>query len=459
MTRPSIAPRAPEPIEAVLARMNRGVEKALRITRDEPVAFGGHAVERLRLGNGLRVLLLVDPSAPVVSYNTWFRVGSRHEREGKTGIAHLFEHLMFNETKQLPAGRFDQLLERAGAETNAATWNDWTYYYENLPRDQFALAVKLEAERMHNLVLREKPVASEKEVVANERRYRVEDDVEGTMSEKLWEHAFREHPYHHPTIGWMDDILNFTPDDCRAFYRTWYAPNNATLVLVGDLDLAHALPLLRKHYGHLKPARLPKVELAPEPDQTEERVVTLKRATPTDKVSVGYKSPGMAHPDHAALSVLTEALTGGRSARFYRDFVTEREMASDVSGWTSTFRDPGLWEVSVTAREGVSADRLLGALDQGLDGLRYKPITTDERDRAVARMELNFLRNLETAGGKAEQIGFFDTVMGDPAGGFARLEAIRAVTTQRVADVAARYLWRSRRTVVKVRADLSPEAA
>ncbi len=443
----------------MLERLNRDAPRGQRIERDEPVPFGGHVIERLRLGNGLRILVLVDASAPVVSYNTWFRVGSRHEREGKTGIAHLFEHLMFNETKALPAGRFDQLLERAGAETNAATWNDWTYYYENIPRDQLALAVRLEAERMHNLVLREKPVASEKEVVANERRYRVEDDVEGSMSEKLWEHAFREHPYHHPTIGWMDDILNFTPDDCRAFYRTWYAPNNATLVLVGDLDLPRALPLLRKHYGHLKPARLPRETTAAEPVQTEERVITLTRATPTDKVSVGYKSPPMAHADHAALSVLTEALTGGRSARFYRDFVTEREIASDVSGWTSTFRDPGLWEVSVTAREGVSVDRLLSALDLGLDGLRTRPITVDERDRAVARMELNFLRNLETAGGKAEQIGFFDTVLGDPSGAFARLDAVRAVTPQRIADVATRYLLRDRRTVVKVRADLSSEAA
>lgn len=459
MTRTSTAPRAQEPIESALARLNRGAPKAMRIERDKPVAFGGHAIERLTLGNGLRILALVDASAPVVSYNTWFRVGSRHERKGKTGIAHLFEHLMFNETKSLPAGRFDQLLERAGAETNAATWNDWTYYYENIPRDQLALAVRLEAERMHNLVLREKPVASEKEVVANERRYRVEDDVEGAMSEKLWEHAFRKHPYHHPTIGWMDDILNFTPDDCRAFYRTWYAPNNATLVLVGDLDMHRALPLLRKHYGHLKPAKLPTVRLPTEPEQTEERVVTLTRATPTDKVSVGYKSPPMAHADHAALSVLTEALTGGRSARFYRDFVTEREMASDVSGWTSTFRDPGLWEVSVTAREGVTVERLLSALDAGIDGLRMRPITADERDRAVARMELNFLRNLETAGGKAEQIGFFDTVLGDPAGAFARLDAVRAVTTQRIAEVAARYLSRARRTVVKVRADLSSEAA
>jgi zinc protease len=441
-------------LEAALARVNKGALRRQQITHEGTFPFGGGAVERLTLGNGLRVLVMVDTSAPVVSYNTWFRVGSRHEREGKTGIAHLFEHLMFNETKHLPAGRFDQLLERAGAETNAATWNDWTYYYENVPADQLPLVVRLEAERMHNLVLREKPVASEKEVVANERRYRVEDDVEGTISEQLWAHAFRVHPYHHPTIGWMDDILNFTPEDCRAFYRTWYAPNNATLVLVGDVDYARLLPLLVKHYGDLKPAEIPAVVLPAEPEQTEERVVNLTHATPTDKVSVGYKCPGMAHADHPALTVLTEALTGGRSSRFYRDFVTEKEMAADVVGWTSTFHDPGLWEVSVTGREGVTAQRLLDALNAAIEGVRARPISADERDRAVARYELNFLRNLETVGGKAEQIGFFDTVLGDPGGGFVRLDEVRAVTPQRVADVASRYLLRNRRTLVLVRSDL-----
>jgi zinc protease len=434
--------------------MNRASPKRLRIEREEPVAFGGHLVERLRFGNGLRLLMLVDTRAPVVSYNTWYRVGSRHEREGKTGIAHLFEHLMFNETKHLAAGRFDVLMERAGAETNAATWNDWTFYYENLPRDQVAVAVRLEAERMHNLVLRERPVASEKEVVANERRYRVEDDVEGTVSEQLWAHAFREHPYHHPTIGWMDDILNFTPADCRSFYRTWYAPNNATVVVVGDLDPATLLPLMRKHYGAIKSAKIPRESLPVEAQQDEERAVTLDRATPTDKVSVGYKSPGMGHPDHAALSVLAEALTGGRTARLYRDLVTQAELATDVAGWASTFRDPGLWEISVTGRGDANADALLRALDARLMALRVEPITTDERDRATARMELSFLRNLETAGGKAEQLGFFDTVLGDPAGGFARLDAIRAVTPQRIADVAKRYLVTNRRTVVKVRSTL-----
>lgn len=440
---------------AFLARLNAGVPKRRRITWQPSLEFTGRAIERYTLGNGLRVLVLVDDRAPVVSYNTWFRVGSRHEREGKTGLAHLFEHLMFNETRNLPAGRFDQLLERAGAETNAATWNDWTYYYENVPADQLSLVVRLEAERMHNLVLREGPVASEKEVVANERRYRVEDDVEGTVSEVLWANAYQTHPYHHPTIGWMKDIEGFTPADCRAFYRTWYAPNNATLVIVGDVKVPRLLALLRQHYGDLKPAEIPQESLPVEPPQPAERRVELARPSATDRVAIGYKCPGLAHPDHAALSVLVEALTGGRSSRFYRELVTERELATDISGWASTFRDPGLWELAATARSGVHAGALLDAVDACLDRLRRSPITADERERAVARVELSFLRGLETVGGRAETIGFHDAVLDDPTGGTERLERVRRVTVDDLAEVVERYVVDTQRTVVLVRSTLA----
>lgn len=449
------ASQLPSTEPAFLARLNAGASARLRFTWSPPLPFTGRAIERYTLGNGLRVLVLVDDRAPVVSYNTWFRVGSRHEREGKTGLAHLFEHLMFNETRNLPAGRFDQLLERAGAETNAATWNDWTYYYENVPADQLSLVVRLEAERMHNLVLREGPVASEKEVVANERRYRVEDDVEGTVSEVLWSNAYTTHPYHHPTIGWMKDIEGFTPADCRAFYRTWYAPNNATLVVVGDVKVPRLLSLVRQHYGALKPAEIPPESLPVEPPQTAERRIELSRPSATDRVSIGYKCPGLGHPDHAALSVLIEALTGGRSSRFYRELVTERELATDISGWASTFRDPGLWELGATARTGVLADPLLDAVDECIERLRRAPITAEERERAVARVELSFLRGLETVGGRAETIGFHDTVLDDAAGGNERLEQVRRVTVEDLADVVRRYVVDTRRTVVLVRSNLA----
>jgi len=227
------------------------------LTYERAHPFGSESLHRWKLDNGLTVLLLVDASAPVASYHTWFKVGSRHEKPGKTGLAHLFEHLMFNETENLKAGTFDRKLEENGAETNAATWVDWTYYHESLPADRIKLAVTLEAERMARLVLREPQVKSEKEVVANERRYRVDDDVEGTANELLYKAAFSEHPYGWPTIGWMADIQGFTPEDCAAFYRTYYAPNNATVVVVGDVRERDLLLSIREAYGAIPASTIP----------------------------------------------------------------------------------------------------------------------------------------------------------------------------------------------------------
>jgi zinc protease len=384
-------------------------------------------------------------------------VGSRHEEAGKTGLAHLFEHLMFNETKHLPAGTFDRTLERSGAQTNAATWNDWTFYHEDVPSSQLPVVVRLEAERMRNLVLREPQVRSEKEVVANERRYRVDDDVDGAVGELLYKTAFDRHPYHHPTIGWMDDILGFTTADCQRFYKTYYAPNNATVVLVGDVAVPRALALIQRAYGSISSSTIPTERHITEPDQTAERVVTIAKPTPTGKLAVGYRGPALGEPDHAVLTVACEALFGGRSARLFRELVTERELASDLAASVSSFHDPGLCELYLTAREGTSASQLLAALDGSLDLLATRPVTLDERDRAVARIELSYLQGLETVGGRAEQIGFFDTVLGDPAGGLRRLEALRSATVEQIAQVVPYYLDRRRRTVLVVNPATSRE--
>ena len=212
----------------------------------------------------------------MICLQTWFGVGSRHERAGKTGIAHLFEHLMFGETEDNVHGAFDRLLEEAGAETNAATFLDWTYYHMNLPKDALPLAMKLEANRIARLVLRDPQVSSEKEVVANERRQRVDDDVDGAVSELLYQEAFRTHGYGWPTIGWMADIQGFTTEDCLAFYKTYYAPNNAVLVVVGDASMAEVIRLTQEHYGTARrrgdpggerPPRAPADERAPRRDE------------------------------------------------------------------------------------------------------------------------------------------------------------------------------------------------
>jgi zinc protease len=445
----------PDPRAEALAQLNDSAASAdARWTLDGAYLFGqsqaATSVFRYRLGNGLTLLFLEDTSAPVVSYFTWYAVGSRHERPGKTGLAHLFEHLMFNETETLKAGEFDRMLEENGAESNAATWVDWTYYYESLPADRFALAVKLESERMNRLVLRDKQVTSEKEVVANERRYRVDDDVEGAASELLYKTAFTKHPYHWPTIGWMPDILGFTPEDCERFYRTYYAPNNAFIVVVGDVREIDVLREVRDAYGKLAASVIPAEDTEVEPAQTEVRQVQIAKPTATEKLLVGYHGPALGDADHVALSVLVEILFGGRASRTHRSLVIEKEIASEVRGWVSTFRDPGLFEVFVTAREGHDAPELLVALDHELERARSEVVSDDELSRAKARLELSALQSLESTAGKAEQIGFYDLVLGDPSTVFRRLDAYRRISASDVRKAARRYLTQDARTIVRV---------
>src|SRR5687768_1545087 len=209
--------------DARLAKLNAGAAEWGTALHLETIPFGARLhVERFRFKNGMELLACEDRAAPVVAYHTFYKVGSRHEREGKTGLAHLFEHLMFNEVEGRAPGEFDRKLEEAGAESNASTWLDWTHYNIAVPKEKLGLVIGLEAERMSKLVLREPQVTSEKEVVANERRFRVDDDVEGSVSELLWATAYTRHAYGWPTIGWMSDIEGFTTEDCAAFYRTFY---------------------------------------------------------------------------------------------------------------------------------------------------------------------------------------------------------------------------------------------
>jgi zinc protease len=429
---------------------NGGAAPGAQLTYEGALPFGTETVHRWVLGNGLTVLLLVDDAAPVATYHTWFKVGSRHEHPGKTGLAHLFEHLMFNETENLGAGSFDRKLEENGAETNAATWVDWTYYYESLPAERLKLAIGLEAERMSRLVLREPQVASEKEVVANERRYRVDDDVEGTANELLYKTAFAQHPYRWPTIGWMEDIQGFTPEDCVSFYRTYYAPNNATVVVAGDVRERDVLLAIREAYGPLPSQVIPPEDIVPEPAQLEKREIEIRKPTATEKLLVAFKGPALGDADHAVATVLNEVLFGGRASRLYRALVVDKELATDVRGWVSTFRDPGLVECWATARGTHTTREMQTVLDGAFARVRDEVVTDDELARAKARLELGLLQQLETVPGKAEQIGFFETVLGDPAHAFRRVEAFRRTTASDLRRVARRYLIDSASTIVRV---------
>jgi zinc protease len=447
----------PSPRSRRLAELNAEAPSWGALEHLGSIAFGAALrVERFGLKNGLEVLICEDHSAPVLAYHTWFRVGSRHEREGKTGLAHLFEHLMFNEVEGRKPGEFDRKLEEAGAESNAATWLDWTQYNIAIPKEQLGLVVTLEAERMHKLVLREPQVTSEKEVVANERRYRVEDDVEASVSELLWATAFSRHAYRWPTIGWMKDIEAFTTDDCADFYKTYYAPNNAVIVVVGDVNEKDVLKRIVRAYGNLEPSVVPPEDVQPEPPQLDERRAEVKKPTATEKVAIGYHGPAMGDFDHPALSLLGEVLFGGRASRLHQRLVRELEIAIDVRIFVGPFRDPGLIEIYASARGTHTAEEMLAAIDAELERVISEPIPDAEIERARARTELALLASLDTVDGKASTLGFYETVLGRPAAAFERLEATGRVGASDLRRVARRY-FRAGRTLVFVRPQPSKE--
>ncbi len=408
-------------------------------------------VERWRYPNGLTLLSCEDDCAPVFSYHSWVRVGSRHERPTKTGLAHLFEHLMFGETAELGQGDYDRLLEEAGAENNASTWLDFTQYTVNAPAGALSLVVKLEAERLAHLQLVDEPVAREKDVVANERRYRVDDDIEGATSELLWKTAFVRHPYRAPTIGWMEDIEGFTTEDCREFFKAYYAPNNLCLVVVGDFPLRKLLELVGKAYGELPSGELPVEDLWPELPQSEERRAELTKPTPTEKLTLGYHGPALGDAEHGAVNLLIEVLCAGRASRLVRRLVHDEELATDVRAFVGPFRDPGLIEISAVAREGVTAERLLASIDDELERIKREPVASDELERAQRRTELGLLAGLDTADGKASTLGFYETLLGRPAAAFERVENWQRLTPSDLLRAARRFFEPQQRTVVCVR--------
>jgi zinc protease len=405
-------------------------------------------VAHYQLDNGLTVLSLADHTAPVAAFQTWLRVGSAYESPDKTGLAHLFEHLMFNETENLPPGVFDRKLEELGVQNNAATWLDWTYYHELLPSESLAEVMALESERLIRLKVQREQVETEREVVANERRFRVEDDVMGTMGELLNKTAYTVHPYRWPTIGWMDHIENFQLEDCQQFYRTFYAPNNVTLIVVGDHDEAATMETIDNLYGGMAKQDIPPPPEAVEPEQTEEKREVITWPMSASRLSLGYHVVSLGHVDHAPLTALNEVLFGGRSGRLRARLVDEEELVSDIGGWVPPLRWPGLYDIFGALREGVSWERVLEVVDQEIARIQAEGPTAAEMEKAIARSERSYFDGLESADGKAEKLGFFHSALDDFTTLFERVQRLESVQADDVVRVARTYLQPQRRTVV-----------
>ena len=416
----------------------------------EGAPFGTRHISALRLDNGLRVLLLPDPRAKVFAWHTWFRVGSRHEKPGRTGIAHLFEHMMFKATKRFGDGVFDRAMETRGAQTNAATWVDWTYYHEVLPssRGNVDFVAEVEADRMVNLVLNEKQLASEREVVINERRYRVEDDPDGLLGERLSALALGSHPYGWPTIGWMADIEAITLADCEAFYRAYYAPNDATVIAVGGFDPTDALESIVRHYGPLASSTLP-VETVPPPPRLEgvtreEHALELS----TDRLYWGLLGPALDDPGGRALDVGIEILCGGDGSRLHRKLVDKMEIATSIDGFAPQFRYPGLIEFAATAREPGGHVAIEKELVEELSRLGREGPTDAEVRKAKNQVESAVYRASYAPNAVAGKLGFYDAAIGDFSAFERALTGIRMVTASDVKAAAARWLDPERRAVV-----------
>jgi len=411
--------------------------------------IGDLTVERyVHRGNQLSVLLVQDPSSETIAYHTYFNVGSSDEVPGKTGLAHLFEHMMFKRTDQYDDQHFSKTIEAAGGpDLNAWTWLDITAYHVSLPAPQLPLIVDLEATRMDGLIIDKDQLEAEREVVLNERRYRVDNSPEGAMNEQLWALAFEKNRYHWPTIGWEDDIKGYTVDDCMAFYRSYYAPNNATVVLVGGFDKDEALSLLATHYGDIPASELQRLDHGDEPDQVAMRRKDMDLEVQSEVLQWAFKVPAIDHEDRAALAVLDAILTAGDSARLQRRFI-DSGWAVSASGWLPPFQHGALYEFSVTMREGRSVEAAIQILRNELDDLRSHPVSQEEMDRARAQLLADQYEQLLSNSGRAGFLGFYEVAWGDWKNGLNFLEALRAVTQDDIQRVARAWFREDRSSMV-----------
>ena len=426
------------------------VAAALATGWPAPAAEPGRAADTVvaaTLDNGLRVLLLEDHRSPIVTVQMWYRAGSRNELRGATGIAHFLEHLMFRGTAKYGPGAFARLVERNGGQDNAFTSQDVTSYYVNIAADRLDLVLDLEADRMHNLQLDPKIIASEREVVIEERRTRTEDDPGGALGEEVSALAFRAHSYGQPIIGWMLDIRRITPDEIRSFYKTYYVPNNAILVMVGDFKAAEVMTKVKAAFGPIPRGAAPPVVLAVEPPQNGERRVTVQKPAELPIVYMGYPVPHHTSADAPALEVLSVILAGGRSSRLYRDLVYERQLALEAGGDYSFFSiDPNLFWFWATPLPGQTAETLEKELLGQMQRLGRETVSEVELARAKNQIEAGFVFQDDSIHRRASLLARFELI-----GGYAQkdkyLDLIRAVTAADLQRVARAYFQDEKKNV------------
>ncbi|MGH7741059.1 MAG: M16 family metallopeptidase, partial [Candidatus Eiseniibacteriota bacterium] len=440
---------APGPASAAPAAA-RG--KAASASPAPPVAPGPltaerFPVKRVVLDNGLTVLMHEDHSVPTVAFWQWYRVGSRDERPGITGISHYFEHMMFNGSKNVPPKFYDQMLESNGGYSNAFTDHDMTAYFEEIASDRLGIALYLDSDRMAALSLLPEQLKSEIEVVKEERRLRTDNDIEGMLNEQLYATAFNASPYRWPVVGWMGDLNRITRDEMQEYFRIHYAPDNCILVLTGDFQTATALDSIRAYFGAIPRQSPPPDPVDSEPEQRGERRALVRYPAETVSFQIGYKSPGVRDSSLEACAVLAWVLGGGESSRLHQALVYERQIALSATAHFGTQLLPGLFEIDVEMKPGHTAQEGLDAVDSVLAALREKGPQEREIEKARNGLEARFIHALETNNDAAQQLGYYEHVYGDYHVMFSEQARYRALAPADCRRAAKALFNPARRTV------------
>ena len=415
-------------------------------------AAADEKIQEYKLSNGMKVVVQEDHRSPVVVSQVWYRAGSVDELNGTTGVAHVLEHMMFKGTPKVPAGQFSRIIASAGGRDNAFTSHDYTVYFQQLEKSRLPLAFKLEADRMANLKLSEQEYAKEIKVVMEERRWRTDDKPQAQVGEAFMSAAYQAHPYGRPIIGWMNDLENMTVQDARNWYATWYAPNNATLVVVGDVNSAEVFKLAQQYFGPLKPHKLAERKPQIEPDQKGERRVVVKAPAKLSYLLMGYPVPSLRDAakdwEPYALEILAGVMDGNASSRLSRHLVRRDQIAVDVSvGYDMINRGNAQFTFDGTPSEGTTVSDLENAIRGEIESIKQEGVTEEELQRVKAQVIASDVYKRDSMFYQAMQIGQMEST----GLGWRALEdypkRLQAVTVEQVQAVARKYLDDDKLTV------------
>jgi len=399
------------------------------------------------LPNGLKVILLENHKAPLVTFQVWYRVGSRNEEWGKTGLSHVLEHMMFKGTEKVGAEEFLRIIQENGGNFNAFTSYDYTGYFENLSSDRVQVAIDLESDRMQNLILRQEDFRTERMVVVEERRLRTEDNPQAFLLEQMMATAFQIHPYRWPIIGWMEDLSRLTLEDLKSYYQTYYNPVNAFLVVVGDFKKDELLPKIERAFGSYARGVVPNQDKVKDPPQVGERRISVKKETQLPFLVMGYHVPNLRDSDSYVLEVIATILSGGKSSRFYQSLVREKRLVlSADAGHPLLSRDPSLFFISADVLPGKEVAEVEKALNQEVERLQKEPVGEKELEKAKNQLEASFIYGQDSLFNQAVLLAQHEISL-DWRAIDNYLPSIRKVSAEDIQRVAKRYLVPDNRTV------------